>query len=113
MPAKRGKREMEFKESARRASPPPPQATSRPSVTSRRQQYLIASRPASLAGGGETLDLTALREALERDPEITIMRTLTPTGFGPLATGRPGARAIIVAEGCRVTLDSIGSRESP
>jgi subtilisin family serine protease len=90
---------MEFKESARRASPPPPQAaTSRPSVTSRRQQYLIASRPASLAGGGETLDLTALREALERDPEITIMRTLTPTGFGPLATGRPGARAIIVAE---------------
>jgi subtilisin family serine protease len=90
---------MEFKESERRAPPSPQQAaTSRPSVTSRRQPYLIASRPASLAGAGETLDLNALREALERDPEITIMRTLTPTGFGPLATGRPGARAIIVAE---------------
>jgi subtilisin len=90
---------MEFKESERRASPPLQQATtSRPSVTSRRQQYLITSRPASLAGSGEALDLSAIREALERDPEITIKRTLTPTGFGPLATGLPGRRAIIVAE---------------
>jgi subtilisin family serine protease len=90
---------MEFKESERRASPPPQQAaTSRPSVTSRRQQYLIARRPASLAGSGESLDFNAVREALERDPEITIKRTLTPTRFGPLGTGLPGRRAIIVAE---------------
>ncbi|MFL5494337.1 MAG: S8 family serine peptidase [Gemmatimonadales bacterium] len=100
---------MEFKESERRASPPPQQAaTSRPSVTSRRQQYLIASRPASLAGSDQSLDLNAVREALERDPEITIKRTLTPTGFGPLATGLPGRRAIIVAEMPRERAEQMG-----
>jgi subtilisin len=98
MPARRDKREMESKESERRASPAPQQATSQPSVTSRRGQYLIASRPAPLAGSGESIDLNTVREALERDPEITITRTLTPTGFGPLAPRLPGRRSIIVAE---------------
>jgi subtilisin family serine protease len=89
---------MEFKESERRASPAPQQATSQPSVASRRGQYLIASRPAPLAVRGESIDLNTVREALERDPEITITRTLTPTAFGPLAPRLPERRAIIVAE---------------
>ncbi|MGH7516316.1 MAG: S8 family serine peptidase [Gemmatimonadales bacterium] len=36
--------------------------------------------------------------ALERDPEISFKRTLTPSGFGPLAAGLPGQQEIIVAE---------------
>lgn len=84
---------MEPEEGERRSSPPPSQT-----VTSRREQYLIAKRPGPRAGGVEPLDFNALKAALERDPEITIKRTLTPSGFGPLAAGLSGQQAIIVAE---------------
>jgi subtilisin len=84
---------MEPEEKERRGSSPPQQT-----VTSRREQYLIARRPVPRAGGAEPLDFNAVKTALERDPEINIIRMLTPSGFGPLAAGLPGQQAIIVAE---------------
>jgi len=84
---------MESEERGRRGSSPPQQT-----VTSRQEQYLIARRPGPNAPGVEPLDFNAVKAALERDPEISIKRTLTPSGFQPLATGLPGQQAVIVAE---------------
>jgi subtilisin family serine protease len=84
---------MESEERERRSSSPPQQT-----VTSRREQYLIARRPGATPPGVEPLDFGAVKAALERDPEISIKRTLTPSGFEPLAAGLPGQHAVIVAE---------------
>jgi subtilisin len=62
MPARRGKREMEFQ-------------TVTQTITSRREQYLVGRKPGR-AAGVELPDLNAFKTTLERDPVITIRQTL-------------------------------------
>ena len=71
-------------------------------VGSRRTQYLIALRRAARARGSQPLEFDALREELERDPEIEIKRTLapvTPAGIesGDAASSPVESNAVVVA----------------
>jgi len=90
--ARRSRREAEAGEHEGRGAQPAE------TVATRREQYLVARRPGAPPAGAESVDLNAVRAALERDPEIRIKRTLTPTGLGSLAGGLPAQQAIIVAE---------------
>jgi subtilisin len=76
------------------ASPPQEQP-----LAPRKEQYLIAHKPAELLPQGvPSIDLSALEEQMKAHPNIDFKRTLKPQGVvSVMAAGTPGAAEIMVA----------------
>jgi subtilisin len=83
----------------------PPSASDKPSkkasassnvLASRENQYLITTQASGF--GFHTLSIEQVQQALERMPNVRIVKTLTPRGFAALATDLIGAAKTLVAE---------------
>ena len=66
-------------------------------VSSRNPQYLIAKQNAFLPAGVQPLDFDALLGELDRDPSVTVLRTLAPSSITTFATAPTPLQKIIVA----------------
>jgi subtilisin family serine protease len=69
-------------------------------VAPRDDQYLIAPVPADLLPMGvEPFDVSVLKERLEADPEVNLMRTIAPRGVvSAMSASAPGAQEVMVAQ---------------
>lgn len=83
----------------------PPSASDKPSkkasassnvVAARENQYLITTQASGF--GFHTLSIEQVQQALERMPNVRIVKTLTPRGFAALATDLTGPAKTLVAE---------------
>jgi hypothetical protein len=73
-------------------SPPPINV-----VGPRDHQYLIAKQNALLPAGVQPLNFDALRNELERDPAVTVLRTVTPSSVTTFSTAPAPLQEILVA----------------
>jgi subtilisin family serine protease len=69
-------------------------------VVPRDDQYLIAPVPADLLPMGvEPFNVDVLKERLEADPEVDLVRTIAPRGMvSAMSAGAPGAQEVMVAQ---------------
>jgi subtilisin len=65
-------------------------------VTARKNQYLITTQATGF--GFHTLSIEQVQQALERMPNVKIVRTLTPRGFAALASDLTGPAKTLVVE---------------